>query len=645
MTLSLSRIVTTAARVGASLTVAVLAACGGDSAGPHRQVPSTVTIASGGGQTGAAGLLLGQPIVVRVTDAGGASVSGIAVSFAVSAGGGSVGAGSATSDAVGLATTQWTLGTKAGDAQQLTVTVPATASVTPLVISASAIAGTPAALDAPTSLAGQAGLALPPITVVLRDQFGNRSATSGRRVSPRLDASASQTLNGAVGVTTDTSGAVVSGLSIVGKAGGATLILDSDGLASARVSVILGGGTPVQTRVSGLGTIDADAGVAGPPVSATPVDAWDNPVAGVDVTFAIDGIGTIGHATSGQDGVATLATWTAPAFGSYRLTATAAGATSAQYQLTTHHPPPATLTPSPSNLGAGQAGSELVLDVLAKDAAGNPVPSALLRWTCGTLSGSGNTDNTGVAHLDVRLGTKAGATQVLVQSGTSVSTMMTVQITPARFAAAVALRDTVTAPAGTSVVLSFRATDFYGNPTPNETVYGVPGVTWATGSTMTPSVTSGPDGVAQFTVTLDPLAATLDFGVAVFPGPFGGLAAVTNVISTASRGSVRTLNFACTLPANQFWQVGLPVGVFGPDGRAARGVSVTWKVQPGNGTVFTDSNTEFQNLLTIASTSDSRGIATVNWLLPSGAANYKITATAPAPYDGGTPAAFFCLLN
>ncbi len=622
--------------------LAIVAGCGGDSAGLHSPVAASLRAVGGDKQTGAAGLALAQSIVVEVTDAGGAPVPGSSVAFAVTAGGGAVSASSATSDASGRVATQWTVGTKAGDAQELTVSVASSAPVPTLTITASAVAGSPTLLDATPSISGRVGLTLPPITVVLRDHYGNLAAATGIRILPRLDATSSQSLVGASGIATDLAGAVITGLAITGKSGAATLVLDADGLTSGRVLVTLAGGAPVRTQVSGSVSIDATAGAAGPPIGATPIDAWDNPVANVDVTFSIDGVGVIGHATSGSDGVATLSTWTAPALGSYRLSAAAAGASSAQYSLTTHRPPPATLTPSPSNLGAAQAGSELVLDVKATDAAGNPVPDALLTWSSGALSGSGNTDNTGVAHLDVKLATKVGAMPVLVQAGPNVSATMTVQITPAAFANVVAAADNVTAPAGTNVILSFTATDFYGNPTPGQVLYGGTDP-FRPSATITPVATSGPDGVAQFTVGLDQAASHQSFGVSPVPGQAWW--ASTVVTSTASKGSVRVFDFGCSAPPNDFLQQGVVARVFGPDGRAVAGAPVIWSVQPGNGSVYTDLSNATLNLQTVTAISDQDGYAEAMWRVPNPAGTYRVAAQGTAPYDGLVAASLFCTIH
>ena len=71
---------------------------------------SSVSVESGGSQSGTFGVTLAAPVVVKVVDAFGNPVSGTVVSFAVTSGGGSVGTPSATTDANGLASTTWTLG-------------------------------------------------------------------------------------------------------------------------------------------------------------------------------------------------------------------------------------------------------------------------------------------------------------------------------------------------------------------------------------------------------------------------------------------------------------------------------------------------------------------------------------------------------
>lgn len=73
---------------------------------------SNISAISGNGQTGAPGSTLPDPLTARVADAGGNPKPGVAVTFGVVSGGGSLSATQATTNASGDATSgQWTLGT------------------------------------------------------------------------------------------------------------------------------------------------------------------------------------------------------------------------------------------------------------------------------------------------------------------------------------------------------------------------------------------------------------------------------------------------------------------------------------------------------------------------------------------------------
>ena len=83
----------------------------------------------GDGQRAGLGLSLIEPVGVRVRDAGGVLVSGVAVRFEPGAGHGSIETGEVSSDEEGLAVARWTLGPESGP-QTLAVSVEGTASVT-----------------------------------------------------------------------------------------------------------------------------------------------------------------------------------------------------------------------------------------------------------------------------------------------------------------------------------------------------------------------------------------------------------------------------------------------------------------------------------------------------------------------------------
>jgi len=140
--------------------------CGGDDGGDGGTGPppaaTTIAAVSGGGQAAQAGSQLPAPFVVRVTDAQGGGVSGVGVSWSVTAGGGSLSAASTSSNSQGQASVTLTLGPAAG---QNTVTATAAGlSGSPVTFSATGTAP-PSAPDAVALVSGdnQHGKTLAPL--------------------------------------------------------------------------------------------------------------------------------------------------------------------------------------------------------------------------------------------------------------------------------------------------------------------------------------------------------------------------------------------------------------------------------------------------------------------------------------------------
>lgn len=77
-------------------------------------MPSHLGIASGNNQTAAAGAALAAPLVARVTDQSGNPVAGVAVSWAIVSGGGTLNTTQSLTNTSGLAQVYWTLGGAAG---------------------------------------------------------------------------------------------------------------------------------------------------------------------------------------------------------------------------------------------------------------------------------------------------------------------------------------------------------------------------------------------------------------------------------------------------------------------------------------------------------------------------------------------------
>ena len=80
----------------------------------EQAMPHSLTKVCGEDQEGTVGTLLAVPFVVSVLDEDGAAIAGVVVSFAVSAGGGTLSSITATTNANGRARTRLTLGSESG---------------------------------------------------------------------------------------------------------------------------------------------------------------------------------------------------------------------------------------------------------------------------------------------------------------------------------------------------------------------------------------------------------------------------------------------------------------------------------------------------------------------------------------------------
>ena len=157
--------------IAATLAVLLIAACSKDSTSPT-PVPVTIAIVSGASQVATVSTQLSAPVIVKVTDAVGNPVSGIAVTFAPASASGAVSSAQATTDATGSAQVTWTLGTLAGT-DSLMITA---GTLTPVAALATALPDAPSAIaivsgndqSAPvdSTLSGV-------LSVKVTDQYGN----------------------------------------------------------------------------------------------------------------------------------------------------------------------------------------------------------------------------------------------------------------------------------------------------------------------------------------------------------------------------------------------------------------------------------------------------------------------------------------
>ena len=92
------------------LVAGVTTACSTDDISGPSITGATISVVSGQGQIARAGELLRDSILVQVTDRDRNPIAGVALAFAVVAGGGTVNATSAATDADGYAAVRWTIG-------------------------------------------------------------------------------------------------------------------------------------------------------------------------------------------------------------------------------------------------------------------------------------------------------------------------------------------------------------------------------------------------------------------------------------------------------------------------------------------------------------------------------------------------------
>jgi len=133
---------------------------------------SKLTIVSGDAQAGRVGALLGNDLVVRITDAFDNPKAGTNVSFTVLTGGGAVAAGTVTADAAGIAKVRWTLGTQVGSQS----VIAGSGAIPPVTFTATAAADAPATVailggNNQATIAG--GSLADSLSIRVLDQFGN----------------------------------------------------------------------------------------------------------------------------------------------------------------------------------------------------------------------------------------------------------------------------------------------------------------------------------------------------------------------------------------------------------------------------------------------------------------------------------------
>ena len=272
--------------------------------------PSALSLQSGNNQTGIVATELATPLAVVVTDGNGLPVSGQTVTFKVTSGGGSVFAGTATTDGAGIARERWKLGTSAGNQQLEARLVGSDGSALVSVFNA---AGTPAE---PTRIEkisgdGQSTIQLQSLSSQLQvrvlDSFGNATPNSsavfiivsggGSISSPSsvTDSAGNASTNWTLGSQLGTQRLMVS------IANGASVVFSASALRAAPSA------PTALVKFSGDGVNSLQHVALSQPVVIKAVDRLANGVPGATVNFSADtGIGNIVSASivTDADGLA-----------------------------------------------------------------------------------------------------------------------------------------------------------------------------------------------------------------------------------------------------------------------------------------------------------------------------------------------------
>jgi adhesin/invasin len=599
---------------------------------------ASIVLSTGNGQTAAAGSAVAVNPAVLVSDQFGNPVAGTAVTFAVTAGGGSVTGGSTTSNASGIAMVgSWTLGPTAGAGNNGLNATSAGLAGSPVTFTASATAGA-AATVAVSAGDGQsatvaAAVAVDP-AVVVTDAFGN--VVSGVSVTFAV-ASGGGSVTGANQVTNASGVATVNSWTLGNTAGANSLTATVSGLTPAAFTATgtAGAATQVAINAGDNQTATVNTAVATNP-SVIVLDAFNNPVPGVTVAFTVTGGGgtrTGGNPSTNASGLAQVGSWTlGTAAGANTLSATVAGVGSVTFNATGTAGAATTMA---LNAGDNQTATvntavSVAPSVIVRDAFNNPVPGVTVSFTVtggggSRTGGNPSTNASGVAQVGSwTLGTAAGTANNTLSAASTGLTGSPVTFTASATAdvasdIALSAGDGQSATVGTAVAVppSVLVTDQFGNPVGGTAVSfavsagggNVSGANQTTNAAGIATVGSWTLGATAGGNQLDATSGGLN-GSPVKITATGTAGAATAIARNAGNNQTATVNTAVATPPS--------VIITDAFGNPVSGVAVTFAVTSGSGSI-TGAN----------QTSNASGIATVgSWTMGTVAGGNSLSATA-----------------
>lgn len=405
--------------------------------------PASVSAVAGNNQSAPAGSVVPIAPSVRVLDASGNVVSGVAVTFTVLSGGGQVTSGLTVTNAQGIATVgSWRLGPSAG-AQTLAARVEANGvSNNPVVFTATGLAGPPASMVAVslTTQAAPAGSNVgDPPSVIVRDASG--IPVSGVAVTFTVTAGGGTVVGSPA--TTDANGIATlsswrlgpqSGLNTVTATASnlPTVTFNATGTAGTAAAVVAHTGN---NQVALQGT----AVPLAPTVRVT--DANGNPVAGAVVTFSVaSGGGSVSLPNQLTDalGLAAAGSWTLGPVAPNTLLASVTGNNITGNPVTFIAQSATQIGITSAPAGPIALGANFTITVQLRNSAGASValagrPLAIaIASGGGTLNGTviGFTDASGaVSFTGLNVTGAAGARTFTISGGTGLAPVTTASIT------------------------------------------------------------------------------------------------------------------------------------------------------------------------------------------------------------------------
>ncbi|HUG27873.1 MAG TPA: Ig-like domain-containing protein [Gemmatimonadales bacterium] len=374
--------------------------------------PTTIAANSATSQSATVGTAVAEAPSVLVTGAGGVPVSGVEVTFTVTAGGGTITPASpatVSTNASGIATlSNWTLGATPGTNTVTAAVAGLTGSPVTFTATGTAVVATTIAANSATSQSATVGTAVAEAPSVLVTGAGG-VPVSGVEVTFAVTSGGGSTSPASPAtVATNASGiATLSSWTLGLTPGSNTVTATAAGLAGSPVT-FTANGTAVGATTIAANSATSQSATVGTAVAEAPsvlvTGAGGVPVSGVEVTFAVtSGGGSTSPASpatvaTNASGIATLSNWTLGlTAGSNTVTATAAGLTGSPVTFS------ATGTAAAANAlaiatqpGGAQEDEEFDTQpvIWIIDTHGNVVTSSTANVTSQIHSGSGNLKGT-----------------------------------------------------------------------------------------------------------------------------------------------------------------------------------------------------------------------------------------------------------